>query len=70
MGQLTRSVFTGLRSSVARVNFRLKEQLCLEKHRVRGLRRVHYSCIDLHDRYAAQRSCRISIEQGGKKPGP
>lgn len=29
-----------LRSSVERVNSRLKEQLCLEKHRVRGLRRV------------------------------
>ena len=29
-----------LRSSVERVNSRFKEQLCLEKHRVRGLRRV------------------------------
>jgi transposase len=29
-----------LRSSVERVNSRLKEQLCLEKHRVRGLRRI------------------------------
>jgi IS5 family transposase len=28
------------RSSVERVNSRLKEQLCLEKHRVRGLRRI------------------------------
>jgi transposase len=29
-----------LRSSVERVISRLKEQLCLEKHRVRGLRRI------------------------------
>ena len=29
-----------LRSSIERVNSRLKEQLCLEKHRVRGLERV------------------------------
>lgn len=29
-----------LRSSVERVNSRLKEQLCLGKHRVRGLRRI------------------------------
>jgi transposase len=29
-----------LRSSIERVNSRLKEQLCLGKHRVRGLRRV------------------------------
>jgi transposase len=29
-----------LRSSVERVNSRLKEQLCLEKHRVRSLERI------------------------------
>jgi transposase len=29
-----------LRSSIERANSRLKEQLCLEKHRVRGLRRI------------------------------
>jgi hypothetical protein len=29
-----------LRSSIERVNSRLKEQLCLEKHRVRGLERI------------------------------
>jgi ubiquinone/menaquinone biosynthesis C-methylase UbiE len=28
------------RSSIERVNSRLKEQLCLEKHRVKGLRRI------------------------------
>ena len=31
-----------------------------------GSKKDHYSCIDLHDRYATQRSCCISVEQGGK----
>ena len=55
-----------LRSSVERVNSRLKEQLCLEKHRVRSIERIHCSCINLHDCYAAQRSCCISVEHARK----
>jgi parallel beta-helix repeat protein len=31
-----------------------------------GSKKDHYSCIDLHDRYATQRSCCIWVEQGGK----
>ena len=58
-----RQIYTQ-RGAIERVNSRFKEQLCLERHRARGLERITIHA--LHNRHASKCTNSVKAEQTGK----